>query len=1013
MTSARTRRPLLAAAILAALVAVVSAGPPLAAAAQGSGPAPKGTVTVTEGTSFAVAMAPDGHALAFDLHGTLWVVSGKGGTARALTDNLSDVRLPQWSPDGKTIAFQAYRGGNWHIWTVGEDGTRLTQVTKGDSDNREPAWSPDGRTLYFASDRTRHYEIWRVASSGGTPEQVTSAEANASSPAIDRSGALAYVSRGFARGSATTIKVSRSGAAATDVFQQPAGRLVGLAWLPGGRLSVVQYDHDWTPLATTLLSIDPASGRAEPLTAADADVFPFRASVDAAGAIYYTADGGIRRRGPDGAIGPVPFAAAFPVSRAPQAKRSLRLFDQAPRPVLGIVGPVLSPDGRSVAFTAVGDLWMARDGAAPGRVTNDAAVDVDPAWSPDGKRIAFVSDRSGAKQIWIRDLDTGRDRLVPTGTNPPHMLRWSPDGKRIAFRDPAMQVVDLDTGAVRPIDRSRDGSAPSWSPDGRSVATMAFDVGPSPYREGRNVIEVVDVESGKRQRIEPKAGMTFGARESMGPEWSPDGRSLAVTMNKGLWLVPVDAAGHANGEMRLVAPDVDGGISWDGTGADLQFQAGAALRRVTVATGAVRDVPLKLTWRPGIERSRKIVRAGRVFDGVQQTYRRDVDILIEGNRIVALEARGSAAALRFGGTVIDAASQAVIPGLIDTHAHVRAGDSTAAGRLWLSWGVTTMRSLISDPYVGLEARESLSAGVRPGPRVLYSGRGIDGSRIYYPNAVATMDAAGLAHDLGNAVALDYDLIKTYVRLPNEMQAEVAAFAARHNLTVASHEFYPAVGYGVSSKEHLKGTARDGYGTALSLRSRVYGDIPALLAGSGTAISPTVAFMGGLALEVRERPERIADPRIATFLTLEQLAEFKGSLRVYPENIQALQSSMANVAKGYRRILDGGGRIIAGTDCPLLPCGWSLHTELEISTLPGGLTPVEALLTATAWAADAIGVGDQTGRLAPGMAADLVVVDGDPLARVADARNVQGVMANGRWFTTADLLAAGRVPSPGR
>ena len=80
-----------------------------------------------------------------------------------------------------------------------------------------------------------------------------------------------------------------------------------------------------------------------------------------------------------------------------------------PQRSAGIVSPLVSPDGRAVAFTAMGDLWLLPVGGTPVQITNDPAVEIDPAWSPDGTQLAFSSDRGGHMDLWVLDLRDERD----------------------------------------------------------------------------------------------------------------------------------------------------------------------------------------------------------------------------------------------------------------------------------------------------------------------------------------------------------------------------------------------------------------------------------------------------------------------------------------------------------------------------------------------------------------------------------------------------------------------------
>ena len=108
--------------------AIMIAGGVLVGHGQAMAPRPV-HVTLHEGTNMAAALSPDGRTMAIDLLGTLWTMPAQGGAATAITDIFLDARQPSWSPDGRRIAFQAYRDSTWQIWTVNADGTDLKPVT--------------------------------------------------------------------------------------------------------------------------------------------------------------------------------------------------------------------------------------------------------------------------------------------------------------------------------------------------------------------------------------------------------------------------------------------------------------------------------------------------------------------------------------------------------------------------------------------------------------------------------------------------------------------------------------------------------------------------------------------------------------------------------------------------------------------------------------------------------------------------------------------------------------------
>jgi Tol biopolymer transport system component len=160
-----------------ALAAIVPLG--LVLALEGA-PAPTPAhldVTVHEGTSMAVAVSPDGATLAIDLQGSIWTLPAGGGTATRITDIYNDARQPSWSPDGKWIAFFAYRDGGYDLWAIAPDGTHQHKLTWGAFDDREPIWSHDGKRIAFSSDRGNplgsDYNIWMLDVGSGDLRQLT------------------------------------------------------------------------------------------------------------------------------------------------------------------------------------------------------------------------------------------------------------------------------------------------------------------------------------------------------------------------------------------------------------------------------------------------------------------------------------------------------------------------------------------------------------------------------------------------------------------------------------------------------------------------------------------------------------------------------------------------------------------------------------------------------------------------------------------------------------------------
>ena len=243
--------------------------------------------------------------------------------------------------------------------------------------------------------------------------------------------------------------------------------------------------------------------------------------------------------------------------------------------------------------------------------------------------------------------------------------------------------------------------------------------------------------------------------------------------------------------------------SWAGPN-QILYIATDRLKLVSVADGDARDVPVDLTWTPKMPTGRVVVHAGRLVDGTQPTARTDVDIVIQGHRITSIEAHR--ADLHAQGTVVDATGRTVMPGLIEAHGHSHKEHGEAFGRIHLAYGITTVRSPGGHPVRGgrRSRGDRLGPPRRPAPvRHRVSARRLRVRTIRLASPAPTEAVVDM--ELDRARRLDYDLLKTYVRLPDLLQKRAIEGAHKIGIPVSSHEIYPAALSGVDSVEH---TGRD-------------------------------------------------------------------------------------------------------------------------------------------------------------------------------------------------------------
>ncbi|SER18228.1 WD40-like Beta Propeller Repeat [Lentzea xinjiangensis] len=955
-----SRRELLARTGQAA--AVATAASTATALTNGTAQADAG-VTLTQGTNISVSRSADGKWLAMDLVTAIWVLPATGGRARRLTDELQDATLPSFGPDGR-IAFQSYRDGNYHLYVIGLDGRGLRQLTRGRYDHREPAFSPDGTKIAFVSDRAGSYGVHVLDLASGAITRLTEAPDDAAAPQWSPDGERII----FVVGTATVETVTLDGTRERLVTAPAGAQLFGAAFGPGGRASytVVRPGQADLVLGTTPV----VTGQ---------DVFGFAPIWDG-DSVLYTADGKIRLRA-GGTTKDIPFEATVPVRRV----RRRRTRNLTGGPVKGIASPVVSSDGK-IAFRALNAIHLLSGGRTT-RLTDGRYFDSDPDFSPDGTRLVYASDRTGVAQLRIRDLRTGADELYAPAPGAQTTPRFSPDGTKVAYVDQDGQVWVADATGRRQITPALfQPGRPTWSADGTVVALAAVKPFSRRFREGTSQILSVDLASGELSYTEPMPFRSIATRGDDGPVFSPDGKHVAFVVESVAWVVPVDAKGAFTGEPRQVTREVTDSLAWHGD--DLVYLSNGRLRRSTL-DGRATAIRLNLSYSRARAPERKVVRVGACWDGEAEGLRRDVDIVVANGRVEEVRPHR-------GHADVDASELTAIPGLIDAHNHwhLRGRQWGARqGNVWLAYGITTVRSPGDPVYQMVETREALAAGTLTGPRFYATGEAIDGSRVYYNFMRPTLSRAQLDLELRRAHELGYDMIKTYVRLPVELQR---AAVRRSRVPLSSHYLYPAANLGMDGMEHVGATNRLGYSHTVTRLGKAYQDVVELFVRSGMSMTPTLfhsraLFAEDKSLALDERTRVLFPPWEYERYLAE--ADSGGS-----SSSAAILRNWVEFALAVHR---GGGLVICGTDAPLDAPATATHMNLR-AMVKYGFTPREALITATRNPARWLGL--PIGAIKPGAPADVAFVSGNPLQDIRDAANVRQVMVGGHLHRVPDLLA---------
>ena len=430
----------------------------------------------------------------------------------------------------------------------------------------------------------------------------------------------------------------------------------------------------------------------------------------------------------------------------------------------------------------------------------------------------------------------------------------------------------------------------------------------------------------------------------------------------------------------------------------------------------LKDLAAKLSRRP---KGPLVFKNARLFDPETRTVRPGTTVVLSGNRIQAVGKDGEVA-VPAGAEVVDAQGKTLLPGFWDMHTHLGEDD----GLLHLAAGVTTVRDLANDTDKVLDLKRQWDSGETVGPRVLLSGF-IEGPGPYAgPTKVLVDTEEEALAAVDNYAKLGYVQVKLYSSLDTKLVPAIVKRAHERGLRVSGHipngmTAEQAVRAGFDEIQHanflvlnflspqidtrtparFSEVAKQAAG--LDLKSDRVKSFIALLKERGTVSDPTlVAFEDMFTArpgEVSPSLAAVADrfpPQVRRTL-------FGGGLNPPADQVQRYRDSYRVMQNLVRDLHGAGVAIVAGTDAL---SGFSYHRELELY-VDAGLPAPDVLRIATLGAAKVMKRDQELGTVAPGKLADLILVDGDPVARIGDVRRVVLTVKDGVVFDPAALYGA--------
>jgi imidazolonepropionase-like amidohydrolase/Tol biopolymer transport system component len=1006
----------------------------------------------SEGTWMNLDVSPDGEEIVFDLLGNIYIMPISGGDAEVIREGLAYEIQPRFSPDGTKISFTSDAGGGDNIWVMNRDGSDARQITGEDFRLlNNAAWTPDGHYLvarkHFTSARSLGAgEMWMYHITGGSGIQLTERpndQQDKGQPFVSPDGRYVYYSQDvYPGGMFQYNKDPNSQIYVINRYDRENGEIERITGGSGGAISptlspdghqmaFIKRVRDKSVLFIRNLNtgierpvFDGLSKDQQEAWAIFGPYTNFNWTPDGEHLVFW-AQGRIHKLNVETLdVNEIPFRVTVNYQIADAVHFE---FDPAPDTFTAkaIRNAVTSPDGSSLVFNAAGYLWK-KDlpNGTPQRLTRESNLEFEPAFSPDGNILAYVTWTDGGLGA-IKTVNLNQQNAQPQSiTTQKGIYRepsFSPDGETIVFRresgnnhqghaytqHPGIYTIPVSGGEKKQIKDS--GNTPIFNAAGDRIF----------FQQGTN-FRSMDM-NGQDEKHH------FRSQYALGFTPSPDNQWIAFHELYKVYIAPMPQVGSdidLNANTRAipvthVAEDAGYSLHWSDDGQKLHWTLGEEYFSVELEEAfdflngdQSEELPLGDSQgiRIGLELETDKPSGSVAFTNAHIITMNGDEVIENGtiivreNRIEAIGASGDIA-IPEEAYVKDVAGKTIMPGFVDAHAHIgNFRHGLSPNQQWeyfanLAYGVTTAHDPSSNTEMIFSQSEMVRTGSMTGPRIFSTGRILYGAENVQKTVINDLDDARSA--IRRTKAFGATSVKSYNQPRRDQRQQVLEAARELGVNVVPE--------GGSTFTHNMSMILDGH-TGIEHNVPIYPlyeDVRTLWSNSKTGYTPTlVVNYGSMSGEYYwyQHTNVWEKERLLTF-TPRGIVDSRSRHRIKVPEEEYEIGHIASAAKA-KELHDLGVTVNIGAHGQLQ--GLAAHWETWMFG-QGGMTNHDALRVATMNGASYIGMGDHIGSLEPGKLADLIVIDGNPLEDLYDTENITYTMINGRLYDAATMNEIGNHP----